>query len=74
MLRFEWTETVVADIDEDNLVEKFREFHPGKLGEILGEYLTDNPDEDEVKAILAAIREGDSNPTIDYSDISYSEV
>lgn len=73
MLRFEWTETVVADIDEDNLVEKFREFHPGKIGEILSEYLVDNPDEDECKEILAAIREGDSNPTVDYSDVSYSE-
>lgn len=74
MLRFEWTETVVADIESEDLVEKFREFHPGKLEELLVEYLTDNPDEDEVKAILAAIREGDSSPTIDYSDISYSEV
>ena len=74
MLRFEWTETVVADIESEDLVEKFREFYPSKLEELLVEYLTDNPDEDEVKAILAAIREGDSNPTIDYSDISYSEV
>ncbi len=74
MLRFTWVENVTADIELEDLVEKFREFHPGKLEEIMTEYLADNPDEDEVKAILAAIREGDSMPTVDYSDVASEEV
>lgn len=74
MLRFTWVENVTADVDLTRLVELFQEHHAGKAEEILTEYLTDNPDEDEVKLILAAIRDEDSSVTVDYSEIESEEV
>ena len=74
MLRFTWVENVTADVKIGRLVELFEEHHAGKAEEILTEYLADNPDEDEVKAILAAIREEDSGVDVTYSDVESEEI
>lgn len=69
-LRLTWVENVAADVELDRLVELFEEHHAGKAAELLIEYLNDNVDEDEVKAILAATREEDSTVVVDYSDVA----
>jgi len=74
MLRFTWVENVTANVELDRLVELFEEHHAGKAVEILTEYLTDNPDEDEVKEILAAIRAEDSGVSVEYSDVASEEI
>lgn len=68
--RITWQENVTADVEEARLTELFQEHHAGKAREILIEYLNDNVDEDEVKAILAAIREEDSTVVVEYSDVA----
>ena len=73
-VRMTWTETVTADAEVTRLVELFEEHHAGKVAELLGEYLVDNIDEDEVVSILAAMRAEDSGVSVEYSDASHEEV
>jgi hypothetical protein len=66
-----WVENVTADIEGDALVALFQEHHAGKAEALLAEYLADNPDEDECKLILAAIRAQDSTVEVEYSDVTH---
>lgn len=70
-VQFTWVENVTADVEGDRLVELFQEHHAGKVEELLAGYLADNPDEDECKLILAAIRAEDSTAEVDYSDVTH---
>jgi hypothetical protein len=57
-IRVGWAETFEADVELDRLVELFQEHVPGKVAELLGEYLADNgPTDSDLWPILRTIRE-----------------
>lgn len=52
-----WTETFEVEVPQSRLIELFNEHVPGKVSELLGEYLADNgPSDSDLWPILREIR------------------
>lgn len=78
MLDVSWTETFKVKASRARLIDLFDEHVPGKVSELLCEYLADNaPSDADLWPILRALREdtmsnGD-DPTTDVNDVAASE-
>ena len=71
---FTWTETFTASVEDARLVQLFEQHVPGKLAEILAEYLVENgPSDSDLWPILAAIRTEEGVEVEDVNDVSYEE-